>query len=103
MKGRPATPTKQTPGGLPAIESGYQVHPFFMGLTSRETACSRERSRQALRLLDRDDLELLIAEGEAVVDCHFCHERYVFDVADLRGLLAELDAGTTLENSGKGA
>jgi len=55
--------------------------------------CSRERSLQALRLLDRDDLELLIAEGEAVVDCHFCHERYVFDVADLRGLLAELDAG----------
>ena len=54
--------------------------------------CSRERSRQALRLLDRNDLALLIAEGEAVVDCHFCHERYVFDVADLHDLLAELAA-----------
>ena len=54
--------------------------------------CSRERSRQALRLLDRDDLELLIAEGEAVVDCHFCHERYVFGVAELQRMLAALDA-----------
>ena len=32
---------------------------------------------------------ILIAEGEAVVDCHFCKERYVFDVAELEGLRAE--------------
>lgn len=51
--------------------------------------CSRERSLRALRLLDRSDLELLIAEGEAVVDCHFCHEQYIFDVADLQQLLAD--------------
>jgi molecular chaperone Hsp33 len=53
--------------------------------------CSRERSLRALQLLERSDLELLIAEGEGVVDCHFCHERYVFGVADLHALLAELD------------
>jgi molecular chaperone Hsp33 len=58
-----------------------------------QCTCSRERSQQALRLLDRDDLDLLIAEGEAVVDCHFCHERYVFNVDELRRLLAELNAG----------
>lgn len=52
--------------------------------------CSRERSRQALTFLGREDLELLIAEGEAVVDCHFCHERYVFEPAELELILQTL-------------
>ena len=54
--------------------------------------CSRERSLQALRLLDREDLLTLIAEGEAVIDCHFCHERYVFDRSVLEGVLSTLEA-----------
>lgn len=40
--------------------------------------CSWERSERALRMLDRSELDTLIAEGQAVVDCHFCHERYIF-------------------------
>jgi molecular chaperone Hsp33 len=51
-------------------------------------SCSRERSQRALTLLSREDIELLLEEGEAVVDCHFCHERYVFDKDDLREILA---------------
>ena len=54
--------------------------------------CSRERSLQALRLLDREDLLTLIAEGEAVIDCHFCHERYIFDRSVLEGVLNALEA-----------
>ena len=54
-------------------------------------SCSRERSLQALRLLDREDLLTLIAEGEAVIDCHFCHERYVFDRSVLEGVLSTLE------------
>lgn len=41
-------------------------------------SCSWERSEKALLMLGRDDLETLIDEGQAVVDCHFCHERYIF-------------------------
>jgi molecular chaperone Hsp33 len=52
-------------------------------------SCSRERSLQALRLLDHDDLLTLIAEGEAIIDCHFCHERYVFDRSVLETVLSE--------------
>ena len=55
-------------------------------------SCSRERSLQALRLLDRDDLLTLIAEGEAIIDCHFCHERYVFDRDVLQAILDESEA-----------
>lgn len=55
-------------------------------------SCSRARSRQALKVLGEDDLLALIVEGEAVVDCHFCHERYVFDREELAAILDELEA-----------
>jgi molecular chaperone Hsp33 len=51
--------------------------------------CSRARSLQALSLLNREDLIELIAEGEAVVDCHFCHEQYIFKNDELEALMAE--------------
>ncbi len=54
--------------------------------------CSRERSLQALQLLDREDLLTLIAEGEAVIDCHFCHERYVFDRSVVEDVLRTLES-----------
>jgi molecular chaperone Hsp33 len=54
--------------------------------------CSRERSLQALGLLDREDLLTLIAEGEAVIDCQFCHGRYIFDRSVLEEVLGALDS-----------
>jgi molecular chaperone Hsp33 len=53
--------------------------------------CSRGRSRRALLMLGREDLEALLeSEGEAVVDCHFCHERYVFGREELEQLIEEV-------------
>jgi redox-regulated HSP33 family molecular chaperone len=43
----------------------------------------------ALNLLDRSDWQALRGEGEAVVECHFCHERYVFDGAELESLVEQ--------------
>ena len=40
-------------------------------------------------MLGEDDLLALIVEGEAVVDCHFCHERYVFSREELAEILDE--------------
>lgn len=54
--------------------------------------CSRARSRQALKVLSADDLLGLIVEGEAVVDCHFCHERYVFSREELGEILDEIES-----------
>ncbi len=55
-------------------------------------SCSRERSRFALITLGSEEVqEILDKEGQAVIDCHFCHERYIFTRADLEELLAELD------------
>ncbi len=55
-------------------------------------SCSRDRSRQALRMLDSEDILTLLAEGEAVVDCHFCHARYEFDREELEAILHENEA-----------
>ena len=55
-----------------------------------QCSCSRARSEKALLSLGRAEIELLLEEGEAVIDCHFCHERYVFDRDDLEILLGEM-------------
>jgi molecular chaperone Hsp33 len=53
--------------------------------------CSRERSRQALKMLEVDDLLALILEGEATADCHFCYARYQFDLDELERILEEVE------------
>jgi molecular chaperone Hsp33 len=53
-------------------------------------SCGRDRSRQALRMLDAGDILALLAEGEAIVDCHFCHARHEFDREELEEVLREL-------------
>ncbi len=55
-------------------------------------SCSLQRSRQALKVLSQDDLLALIVEGEAVIDCHFCHQRYTFDRAELAAILDEVES-----------
>ncbi|WP_420643437.1 Hsp33 family molecular chaperone HslO [Candidatus Leptofilum sp.] len=56
-----------------------------------ECGCSRSRSEQALISLGAAELEHIIAtEGEAVVDCHFCHEQYIFSREELIDLIETL-------------
>lgn len=55
-------------------------------------SCSRERSRMALMALGVSDILDMIVEGEAVVDCHFCHERYVFSASELMEIFDEMEA-----------
>jgi molecular chaperone Hsp33 len=49
-------------------------------------SCSRDRSAKAIRMLGPDDQLALIAEGEAIIDCHFCHARYTFTREELVAL-----------------
>jgi len=54
-----------------------------------ECGCSRERSEAALIQLGREEIEaLLVEEGQAVIDCHFCREQYTFDRRELADILA---------------
>lgn len=71
-------------------DEAYEV--LETGALDFRCTCSRERSRHALTLIGREELAILQGEGEAVIDCHFCHERYVFDRSELAALLAEMAA-----------
>jgi molecular chaperone Hsp33 len=46
--------------------------------------CSRDRTREALRAMSREELEEILAEeGRIHLDCQFCHATYDFDAIDL--------------------
>jgi len=51
--------------------------------------CSEERYARALKMLDQSDLDELIKEGQAVIDCHFCREEYIYGRDVLESLKAE--------------
>lgn len=56
--------------------------------------CSRERSRELLAALGRDELaDMLARDGGAELRCRFCAATYRFDAEELAGLLAELERG----------
>lgn len=90
----PPVATLLADGETPEQILGRVFGPIAYDLLERQPltfrcGCSRARSLQALSILPKEDLDILIGEGEAVVDCHFCKERYVFDVAELEGLSRE--------------
>jgi len=77
---------------LAALFGGQEYEVLETSALHFRCTCSRTRSRQALKLIGRGEMEQLLSEGEAVIDCHFCHERYVFDRDDLLAIVAEMDA-----------
>lgn len=81
----------ETPQAILATLFGNEPYEVLeIGALDFRCRCSRERSRHALTLIGREELAKLLEEGEAVIDCHFCHERYVFDRDELAAILAEL-------------
>ena len=55
--------------------------------------CTRERSIGALLLLGRKELsEMLDADGQAELTCHFCNNRYVVEREELIGIIEGLPA-----------
>ena len=56
-----------------------------------ECNCSREQTASVLVSLGREELEAILeSEGHVSVNCHFCHEEYVFDRADVEAILAAM-------------
>ena len=49
-----------------------------------ECDCSRDKVESALVLLNKEDIESIIEDGEPIeVKCHFCNTSYNFDLDDL--------------------
>lgn len=67
---------------------GFQVlekHPVAF-----KCKCSRERLRDALKGIGKDELKSILQEqGHAELNCHFCGEKYLFEEDELKTMIAE--------------
>ena len=70
------------------VLKGFEHHIVEEYPVSYRCYCSRERVAQALSVIDRKDLEEIIAEGKPIsVKCQFCDSDYSFECADLEAIL----------------
>lgn len=51
-----------------------------------ECDCSKENMEKALITLKKEDLESLIEDGKAELQCHFCNNKYEFSKEELQNL-----------------
>ena len=53
--------------------------------------CSKERVRKVLKSVGADEIKAIIEEdGKAELSCHFCNEKYQFNLDELNEILGEL-------------
>ncbi|MGB1270929.1 MAG: Hsp33 family molecular chaperone HslO [Endozoicomonas sp.] len=66
------------------------VRLFDSELVRFECSCSRERSEKIIKILDKQEVETILAEdGQVAMDCQFCNQRYVFDSDDIENLFGD--------------
>ena len=68
------------------VFSGLEVNIYDTVDLKFRCNCSRERMKDVLASLNKDDLDELIADGEAEMCCHFCNEKHVFIGKELEEL-----------------
>lgn len=57
-----------------------------------ECNCTREQTKALLVALGREELEEIIEqEGQAVVNCQFCHEEYIFEREELQDIIRAME------------
>ena len=74
------------------IMSGFDMEFLTTTDLAFKCQCSKERLEDVLLNLNHDDMESLIADGQAEVCCHFCGEKYHFTKEELQHLLKLADA-----------
>ena len=67
---------------------GYDVVVTDSITPSYHCDCSKERVYKAVMSVGKAEIEDMIADGEPIeVGCHFCNQKYVFDLDDLKSML----------------
>ena len=74
------------------IMNGFEMEFLTTTDLAFKCQCSKERLEDVLLNLNHDDMESLIADGQAEVCCHFCGEKYHFSREELQHLLKLADA-----------
>ncbi len=81
-------PSPSAAGLLRALFVGDPPEVLSVRPLGFQCRCSRERVRQALRLLGRAEIEELLREdGKADITCEFCTTAYLLEAEELRSLL----------------
>ena len=71
--------------------SGFDFHFTDKKDIGYSCNCSRERVRKVLKSVGADEIEAIIKEdGKAELDCHFCDNKYQFDLDELNDILTEI-------------
>ena len=74
--------------------SGFDFHFTDKKETDFICNCAKERVRKVLKSVGSDEIKAIIEEdGKAELCCHFCNEKYQFDINDLNKILEELNEG----------
>tara|TARA_Y100001970_G_scaffold294298_1_gene450036 strand:+ start:5939 stop:6847 length:909 start_codon:yes stop_codon:yes gene_type:complete len=75
---------------FPDIDYQQNSDSDFLREVQFKCPCSRERSKNALRLIGKNELEdILNKEGKAELICEFCQDKYIFNRNDILKLLNE--------------
>ena len=57
--------------------------------TSYYCNCSKDRVHKAISSIPKKDIQDMINDNKPIeVDCHFCEEKYVFEVDELKEMIA---------------
>ncbi|MGL4972244.1 MAG: Hsp33 family molecular chaperone HslO [Culicoidibacterales bacterium] len=79
----------QSPEQILTLLAGDDAHILETLPVKFHCQCSYERFSRGIITLGEDEIRNMIADGGAQTQCHFCNEKYSFDVEQLEILLAE--------------
>ncbi len=80
------------------VLKGLEYHLVGEAPVGYRCYCSRERVEDALRCVEKSELQEMIDAGEAVeISCEFCDARYAFSPDDLRAIFAQNEKNEKIE------
>lgn len=80
----------------------YDMELFSAQPVQFKCTCSRERSANALKNINKQELLGIIAEeGQIKVDCQYCHAEYNFDALDVESIHAGFAASMNDDSAAK--
>jgi len=76
----------KTPEDITDILSNHQYQVLSKHELKYHCPCSKDGFARSLSVLEKKDLDELIADGKAEIECHFCHKKYYYSKQDLEDI-----------------
>ncbi|QWB96063.1 Hsp33 family molecular chaperone HslO [Mycoplasmatota bacterium] len=76
----------KTPEDITDILSNHQYQVLSKHELKYHCPCSKDGFARSLSVLEKKDLDELIADGKAEIECHFCHKKYLYSKQELEDI-----------------